>query len=106
MTNHFLHFLALERADPKKFQVLQIIAALLGWTDGTAVLSVRYISRMQLTYHCRAARASWSRKTRSFEPQSAGAYLAMVSHTKYSSVIHRLLPRKQPSERVASRAVV
>ncbi|KAL8660501.1 MAG: hypothetical protein Q9202_006496 [Teloschistes flavicans] len=33
MTNHFLHFLALERADPKKFQVLQIIAALLGWTD-------------------------------------------------------------------------
>ena len=34
MTNHFLHFLALERADPKKFQVLQIIAALLGWNDG------------------------------------------------------------------------
>ncbi|KAL8720357.1 MAG: hypothetical protein Q9225_002785 [Loekoesia sp. 1 TL-2023] len=33
VTNHFLHFLALERADPKKFQVLQIIAALLGWTD-------------------------------------------------------------------------
>ncbi|KAL8953543.1 MAG: hypothetical protein Q9222_000601 [Ikaeria aurantiellina] len=33
VTNHFLHFVALERADPKKFQVLQIIAALLGWTD-------------------------------------------------------------------------
>ncbi|KAL8907898.1 MAG: hypothetical protein Q9207_001135 [Kuettlingeria erythrocarpa] len=33
VTNHFLHFLALERADPKKFQVLQIIAALLGWSD-------------------------------------------------------------------------
>ncbi|KAL8932392.1 MAG: hypothetical protein Q9211_006340, partial [Gyalolechia sp. 1 TL-2023] len=33
VTNHILHFLALERADPKKFQVLQIIAALLGWTD-------------------------------------------------------------------------
>ncbi|KAL8824477.1 MAG: hypothetical protein Q9170_008141 [Blastenia crenularia] len=33
VTNHFLHFLALERADTKKFQVLQIIAALLGWTD-------------------------------------------------------------------------
>ncbi|KAL9122526.1 MAG: hypothetical protein Q9187_000926 [Circinaria calcarea] len=33
VTNHFLHFLALERADPKKFQILQIIAALLGWTD-------------------------------------------------------------------------
>lgn len=34
VTNHFLRFLALERADPKKFQILQIIAALLGWTEG------------------------------------------------------------------------
>ncbi|KAI9797825.1 MAG: hypothetical protein M1833_005328 [Piccolia ochrophora] len=33
VTNHFLHFLALDRADPKKFQVLQLIAALLNWTD-------------------------------------------------------------------------
>ncbi|KAL1957903.1 hypothetical protein VTO42DRAFT_5468 [Malbranchea cinnamomea] len=33
VTNHFLHFLTLDRADPKKFQVLQLIAALLGWTD-------------------------------------------------------------------------
>ena len=36
VTNHFLHFLALERADPKKFQVLQIIASLLAWSDGKA----------------------------------------------------------------------
>ena len=33
VTNHFLQFLALDRSDPKKFQVLQLIAALLGWTD-------------------------------------------------------------------------
>ncbi|KIW46416.1 uncharacterized protein PV06_02088 [Exophiala oligosperma] len=33
VTNHFLHFLHLDRSDPKKFQVLQLIAALLGWTD-------------------------------------------------------------------------
>ncbi|KZF25717.1 golgi matrix protein [Xylona heveae TC161] len=33
VTNHFLRFLALDRADPKKFQVLQLIAALLDWTD-------------------------------------------------------------------------
>jgi hypothetical protein len=33
VTNHFLHFLALDRTDPKKFQILQIIAALLNWTD-------------------------------------------------------------------------
>lgn len=34
VTNHFIHFIALERGDPKKFQVLQIIASLLAWTDG------------------------------------------------------------------------
>ncbi|KAK3077356.1 hypothetical protein LTS18_010494, partial [Coniosporium uncinatum] len=33
VTNHFLHFLALDRSDPKKFQILQLIAALLSWTD-------------------------------------------------------------------------
>ena len=34
ITNHFMHFLALDRTDPKKFQVLQIIASLLEWPDG------------------------------------------------------------------------
>ena len=34
VTNHLLHFLALDRSDPKKFQVLQLIAALLGWSEG------------------------------------------------------------------------
>ncbi|CAL5869998.1 uncharacterized protein PFLUO_LOCUS4231 [Penicillium psychrofluorescens] len=33
VTNHLLHFVALDRSDPKKFQILQLIAALLGWTD-------------------------------------------------------------------------
>lgn len=33
VTNHFLHFLGLERSDPKKFQILQLIAALLGWDE-------------------------------------------------------------------------
>ncbi|KAF2864047.1 hypothetical protein K470DRAFT_254373 [Piedraia hortae CBS 480.64] len=33
VTNHFLQFLALDRGDPKKFQVLQLIAALLGWDE-------------------------------------------------------------------------
>ncbi|BCS25594.1 putative Golgi matrix protein [Aspergillus puulaauensis] len=33
VTNHLLHFLALDRSDPKKFQILQLIAALLGWSD-------------------------------------------------------------------------
>jgi len=28
-----LHFLSLDRSDPKKFQILQLIAALLGWDD-------------------------------------------------------------------------
>lgn len=33
ITNHLLQFLALDRSDPKKFQILQLIAALLSWTD-------------------------------------------------------------------------
>ena len=33
VTNHFLHFLALDRSDQKKFQVLQLISALLGWNE-------------------------------------------------------------------------
>ncbi|KUJ12110.1 uncharacterized protein LY89DRAFT_653824 [Mollisia scopiformis] len=33
VTNHFLHFLTLDRSDPKKFQILQLIASLLNWTD-------------------------------------------------------------------------
>ncbi|MCJ1412841.1 hypothetical protein MMC19_006941 [Ptychographa xylographoides] len=33
ISNHFLHFLALERTDPRKFQILQIISALLSWSD-------------------------------------------------------------------------
>lgn len=33
MTNHFLQFLHLDRSDPKKFQILQVIAGLLNWTD-------------------------------------------------------------------------
>lgn len=38
ITNYFLHFLAIDRSDPKKFEALQLIAALLGWTDGTCIL--------------------------------------------------------------------
>ncbi|KAI1842718.1 hypothetical protein JX266_011039 [Neoarthrinium moseri] len=33
VTNHFLQFLALDRSDPKKFQILQVIAGLLNWTE-------------------------------------------------------------------------
>ncbi|KAK0830565.1 hypothetical protein LTR73_003844 [Friedmanniomyces endolithicus] len=33
VTNHFLHFLALDRSDSRKFQILQLIAALLGWDE-------------------------------------------------------------------------
>lgn len=34
VTNHFLQFLTLTHGDPKKFQILQLIAAMLNWTDG------------------------------------------------------------------------
>jgi hypothetical protein len=34
VTNYILHFLAIDRSDPKKFEALQLIAALLNWNDG------------------------------------------------------------------------
>ncbi|KAK4228977.1 hypothetical protein QBC38DRAFT_360822 [Podospora fimiseda] len=33
VTNHFLQFLSLDRSDPKKFQILQVMAGFLNWTD-------------------------------------------------------------------------
>jgi myosin heavy subunit len=33
VTNHFLQFLNLDRSDPKKFQILQVMAGLLNWND-------------------------------------------------------------------------
>ncbi|USP76733.1 hypothetical protein yc1106_04007 [Curvularia clavata] len=36
ITNYFLHFLSIDRSDPKKFEALQLISALLGWTDDIA----------------------------------------------------------------------
>ncbi|KAH7626785.1 hypothetical protein B0T09DRAFT_34177 [Sordaria sp. MPI-SDFR-AT-0083] len=33
VTNHLIQFLSLDRSDPKKFQILQVIAGLLNWTD-------------------------------------------------------------------------
>ncbi|KAF2272726.1 uncharacterized protein EI97DRAFT_436659 [Westerdykella ornata] len=33
VTNYILHFLAIDRSDPKKFQALQLIASLLNWND-------------------------------------------------------------------------
>ncbi|KAF2204719.1 hypothetical protein GQ43DRAFT_408983 [Delitschia confertaspora ATCC 74209] len=33
ISNYILHFLAIDRADPKKFQALQLIASLLNWSD-------------------------------------------------------------------------
>lgn len=44
VTNHFLHFLELDRSDPKKFQILQLIAALLGWSDGKHMLETNHRS--------------------------------------------------------------
>ena len=63
VTNHLLHFLALDRSDPKKFQILQLIAALLGWTDGTQTPLILRNSRTD-TFHNRATRASRSSSTR------------------------------------------
>ncbi|KAK2061167.1 hypothetical protein LY76DRAFT_567622 [Colletotrichum caudatum] len=33
VTNHLIHFLMLDRSDPKRFQILQVMAGYLNWTD-------------------------------------------------------------------------
>jgi len=38
VTNNFLQFLSIDRADPKKFQVLQVMSAMLGWTEGKSTV--------------------------------------------------------------------
>ena len=55
ISNHFLHFLALERTDPRKFQILQIISALLSWTDGETVCQLPFDRH---TDSCRTTRTS------------------------------------------------
>lgn len=47
ITNYFLHFLAIDRSDPKKFEALQLISMLLGWTDGTSP-SILHLHRRTL----------------------------------------------------------
>jgi chromosome segregation ATPase len=44
ITNYFLHFLSIDRSDPKKFEALQLISALLGWTDGKTRVSETILS--------------------------------------------------------------
>jgi len=39
VTNYFLHFLSIDRSDPKKFEALQLISALLGWTEGEGAVT-------------------------------------------------------------------
>lgn len=58
VTNYLLHFLALDRTDPKKFQVLQLISSILGWTEGKSS-SLRTLRRSKLTMH-RATRTGWA----------------------------------------------
>lgn len=50
VTNHLLHFLALDRSDPKKFQILQLIAALLGWDDGGCLQHIASFAFTLLTH--------------------------------------------------------
>lgn len=46
ISNYILHFLAIDRADPKKFEALQLIAMLLNWNDGAYI---GLVGRAQLT---------------------------------------------------------
>jgi hypothetical protein len=47
VTNYILHFLAIDRSDPKKFEALQLIASLLNWNDG---MTLRNVFRLHNIY--------------------------------------------------------
>ena len=68
VTNHFLHFLTLDRSDPKKFQVLQLIAALLAWDDGMPSTLQSAIANSH-----RQARAGGTLQTRSSDHEGVVA---------------------------------
>jgi hypothetical protein len=40
VTNVFLQFVSIQRGDAKKYEVLQLIASVLDWSDGTTSLSL------------------------------------------------------------------
>lgn len=84
ITNYFLHFLSIDRSDPKKFEALQLISALLGWTDGTSLLSSLLPVNTNGVY--RAKRTSRSRAPRhcvelNRTPHSINALPADTVHT-------------------------
>jgi molybdopterin converting factor small subunit len=62
ITNYFLHFLGLDRSDPKKFEALQLISALLGWTDGKSLC--QFSHHQIIIPHPRATRTSRPRTPR------------------------------------------
>ena len=66
VTNYILHFLAIDRSDPKKFEALQLIAALLNWNDGMLFPFLISYGPHADTLH-RAKGASRSRPTRRFK---------------------------------------
>lgn len=81
ITNYFLHFLAIDRSDPKKFEALQLISMLLGWTDGTSQEQQIYTASILTT--CRAKRASRSRSARHFL-QTRCTYVIFPPHAQHT----------------------
>lgn len=110
VTNHFLHFLMLDRSDPKKFQVLQLIAALLGWTEGSFAASRysahrkhgRCFADMKTT---RTTRTSWTCSSGGIHQLDPSRPLVAVP--PHALTLLGLYARKQWREpRVPRRAVV
>ena len=82
ITNYFLHFLAIDRSDPKKFEALQLISMLLGWTDGTFCPPFSSYKSIILT-HLRAKRAGRSRSPRHIV-QARRPHVAVPPHAQHA----------------------
>lgn len=102
MTNHFLQFLALDRADPKKFQVLQLIAALLQWTDGKRTpFSLLHLSPLSPCY-----RLPFNPPIPPLPPFGPSVPLVPSPLPSYPLLFHHptLIKRPQPQNSVSKRA--
>ncbi|KAL9102796.1 MAG: hypothetical protein Q9163_002114 [Psora crenata] len=104
VTNHLMHFLALERGDPKKFQVLQIIANLLGWDDGSSPSAAR--PWLVTDKRTRTARGSGSGTPRCVKSEPKGPHITLASDTQHPSIIVGIFLREQQQKRISGGTMV
>lgn len=77
VTNVLLSFLATPRADPKRFEMLQLISSVLSWTDAE-----REKAGLQRTAPSSGTTSFWGRTSNAGSPQKKNADLEKTDETE------------------------